>query len=166
MANTKTLYIVRHGKSSWDFEDGADADRPLKEKGIRDTYDIAGRIKSKVLIPQLIISSSAIRALHTAVIFSRVLGIPEKSILISSELLHTTPAKIIDFIGNTSSSIDSLMIFGHNPGFTSLANLLSNLEIANIPTAGLVKLEFETDSWKKISRKNLVNESFEFPSNS
>jgi phosphohistidine phosphatase len=166
MTDIKTLFIVRHGKSSWDFETVADIDRTLKEKGIRDAYDIAARISSKGLIPQLIVSSSAIRALHTAIIFSRVLGVPEKNILISSGLLHTTPAKIIDFIGSTAASTDSMMIFGHNPGFTSLANILSNLEIANIPTAGLVKLEFETDSWKKISRKNLVNESFEFPSNS
>jgi phosphohistidine phosphatase len=56
------------------------------------------------------------------------------------------------------------MIFGHNPGFTSLSNILSNLSLSNVPTSGLVKLVFETDSWKKIGRNKLMEESIDFPS--
>jgi phosphohistidine phosphatase len=165
MTRTKTLFIVRHGKSSWDLETVADIDRPLKDKGIKDAYDIAGRVKIKKQIPQRILSSPANRALHTAIIFSRVLEVQEEEIIISEGLFHTDPAGIINIIGNTPVHIDSLMIFGHNPGFTSLSNILSNLSLSNVPTSGLVKLVFETDSWKKIGRKNLVEESFDFPSN-
>ncbi len=165
MITTKTLFIVRHGKSSWDFEEVSDIDRPLKEKGIKDAYDIAGRLKDKGMIPRQIISSPAIRALHTAIIFSRVLEIPEKHIIISADLFHSDPEDILDLLGHTPASIESLIIFGHNPGFTDLANILSRLSLSNIPTSGLVMLEFKTDSWKKIGRNTLVKESFDFPSN-
>jgi phosphohistidine phosphatase len=165
MANKKTLFIVRHGKSTWDYEAVSDIDRPLKERGIKDAYEIAGRIKNKRQIPQRILSSPAIRALHTAIIFSRVLEVREEEIIISEGLFHADPAEIINLVGNSPGHIDSLMIFGHNPGFTSLSNILSNLSLDNVPTSGLVKLVFETDSWKKIGRKNLVEESFDFPSN-
>jgi phosphohistidine phosphatase len=165
MTNTKTLFIVRHGKSSWDIETIADIDRPLKERGIIDAYNIAGRLKNKGQIPKRILSSPAIRALHTAIIFSRVLEVSEEKIFISESLFHADPAEIIKLIGDTPVNIDSLMIFGHNPGFTSLSNILSNLSLNNVPTSGLVRLAFKTDNWEKIGRNNLVEESFDFPSN-
>ena len=67
----KKLYIVRHGKSTWDYESTSDIDRPLKERGIKDAYSMSERLLDKIQIPELIISSNAIRALHTATIFAR-----------------------------------------------------------------------------------------------
>lgn len=147
------------------MESVADIDRPLKERGIKDAHNIAGRVKKKGQIPQQILSSPAIRALHTAIIFSRILQVPDANIIISNGLFHADSPGIINIIGNTPVHIDSLMIFGHNPSFTTLSNILSNLSLSNVPTTGLVKLVFNTDSWQKIGRNNLVEESFDFPSN-
>ena len=74
MKQNKILHVVRHAKSSWDYDGIADIDRTLKSKGIRSAYEISRKMKLSQQLPQLIISSPAIRALHTAVIFARVLG--------------------------------------------------------------------------------------------
>ncbi len=165
MVSSKTLIIVRHGKSSWDYESLADIDRPLKERGVRDAFDMAGRMKKQGLIPQRIITSSAIRAIHTAIIFSRILEVFKEKIIICEELFHADASEIVNIIGTTPADIDSLMIFGHNPGFTRLVNILSNLSISNLPTSGMVLLVFNTDNWKRIGRNNLIDEKFDFPSN-
>ena len=83
----KTLFIVRHGKSSWDYETVKDIDRPLGERGIHDAEKVAGRLRKSGRKPELMISSPATRALHTATIFQRILEIPDKNFKIDSEHL-------------------------------------------------------------------------------
>jgi phosphohistidine phosphatase len=165
MAGEKTLFIVRHGKSAWDNPGVSDIDRPLKDRGIKDSYDMAGRIVAKGARPDSIISSSAARALHTAIIFSRVLEFPADEIIINQDLYLAEYKEILAVITATDDSRNSLMIFGHNPGFTDLANYLSGLTIENVPTTGLVMLTFKTESWKGISKKCLSGEFFDYPQN-
>jgi phosphohistidine phosphatase len=161
----KTLYIVRHGKSTWDYDGVKDSDRPLKEKGISDAMIMAERLKNSSRIPDQIISSSAARALHTAIIFNRSLKIPEKNFKIDSDLYAATVDEILDVIYGVDDSVNSLMIFGHNPGFTELANYLCNLKIDNIPTSGIVMITFTTEKWIKLNRNVVMNEFFDFPGN-
>lgn len=162
----KTLYIVRHGKSSWDYEQVDDIDRPLNERGISDGYKMARRVLKKKMIPELIISSNACRALHTATIFHRVLNMYPGSFMIDSSVYLAGIDQILNVIYGTDDSIDSLMIFGHNPGFTDIANYLSRLDISNVPTTGLVKLDFDIKKWTDVSRNILVAEEFDFPKKS
>lgn len=166
MAGEKTLFIVRHGKSTWDYPGVADIDRPLKDKGISDAYEMAKRIAVKNICPDSIISSPAARALHTAIIFSRVFDFPADEIIINQDLYLAEIQEIMSVITATDDSRKSLMIFGHNPGFTDLADYLSTLNIENVPTTGLVQLKFKTESWKGISKKSLTGEFFDFPQNS
>lgn len=161
----KRLYIVRHGKSSWDLESIRDIDRPLKEKGINDAYKMARQVAAKEPKPQLIISSNAIRALHSAVIIHRELKLAPEVLTISVELYHADVDEILQVIYTVDDNIDFLMIFGHNPGFTELANYLSNLNIMNVPTTGMVILDFEVSKWNEIDRNSIAKERFEYPRN-
>ena len=159
----KTLIIVRHGKSDWDFQSIKDIDRTLKERGIRDAYEMAGRLLEKNLIPESIISSTANRAFHSALIFSRVLNISGEKIIPEKKLYLADEDDILSVIYACSDSINTLMIFGHNPGFTDIVNYLSNLNIMNVPTTGVVVLEFNIDSWTSISKSCIEGEYFDFP---
>ena len=159
----KTLMIVRHGKSDWDFQSVKDIDRTLKERGIRDGYDMAGRLLDKDLIPDLIISSTANRAFHSALIFSRVLNLDGDTIIPDKMLYLADVEDILAVIYGCNDSIDKLMIFGHNPGFTDLVNYLSTLNVMNVPTTGVAVLEFNIDSWTKIDKSLLEREFFDFP---
>ena len=90
----KTLFIVRHGKSEWGYDDVSDIDRSLKERGINDGYEMAGRLLKKKNIPELIITSTATRASHSALIFSRVLHMREESLIFSKDLYRAGTEEI------------------------------------------------------------------------
>lgn len=165
MSGEKNLFIVRHSKSSWDYPGIADIDRNLTEKGISNAYVMAKRTLVQKKLPEAIVSSPAIRALHTAIIFSGVFDIPSGEINIEKELYLASSAEILELISGWDNSLESIMIFGHNPGFTDLANCLSTLNIENVPTTGLVQLKFKTDTWKGINKNCLSGEFIDFPQN-
>ena len=159
----KTLVIVRHGKSTWEYEGVSDYDRPLKETGIFNSQSIAQKIKEKGINPDLIVSSPANRALHTALIFARELLYPLDKVVINSILYGESEKEILGLIKNTDNQFNNLFIFGHNPVFTDLPNLFLKQQIDNLPTSGVAILQFETTSWKDISKKMLKSETLFFP---
>lgn len=159
----KVLYIVRHAKSNWDYENIADVDRPLKSKGIKSAYETARNIKLKSNLPEIIISSPANRALHTALIFVRVFGLSAGQIRIDEGFYESSVSYCLEKIRETDGAITTLMIFGHNPDFTDLTNQFLNEAVSNLPTAGTVRLEFSADSWKDVDRSNLVKHTLTFP---
>jgi len=155
---------VRHAKSSREYENIADIDRPLKEKGIKNAYEIARKLKLKNDLPDLIITSPANRAIHTALIFARVFETNKRLIKIEEEFYDGSVDFYIHQIKETEDIFNSLMLFGHNPGFTELANKLLPEAIDNLPTTGTVKIVFDVDSWRKISREAVKEYDFVFPS--
>lgn len=159
----KTLVIIRHGKSTWDYEHISDIDRPLKESGIANTLMVAQKIKEKNIVPQLILTSHAVRALHTATIFARQLGCSEAYIRINPFIYTAEINELLQFIKDTEDSCKTLFIFGHNPTFTMLANLFLQEPIAELPTSGTVILKFSTQSWKEINAQNKISEEMMLP---
>jgi len=111
------------------------------------------------------ISSPANRALHTAVIFARILGFPLKDLQINSILYESSAEKIIEFIKSEADDSLSLMIFGHNPDVTELVNHFIKSPGEDIPTSGVATLSFKCQNWKDISPENLDRELFFFPGN-
>jgi phosphohistidine phosphatase len=163
MPKEKILFIGRHAKSSWDFPERDDIDRPLAERGLANAYDMAGRMKKRGDMPEYIISSPASRALHTAIIFARELKFPMKRLRVNEDLYMSGEDSLLKIITGMNGKFGSLMIFGHNPDFTNLANYFLKDQIYNIPTCGLVRMHFDVDEWGKISRSNLSDYFFDFP---
>jgi phosphohistidine phosphatase len=159
---SKQLYIVRHAKSSWDYEGISDIDRPLSIKGITDAGIIAGRLKSQNRIPSLMISSPACRAIHTATIFARVLKVPCEQMIIVEKIYQGGMHEVLNILEKVDDCYSSIMIFGHNPDFTMLANHFLKHPIDNIPTAGVVILEFSSGSWKDLKKLKTESEDFDF----
>lgn len=143
----KFLHIIRHSKSSWDFPALSDVDRPLIEKGVLNTLLMVSRFKNKYPEPDLLLTSPAIRAFHTAVIFARGLNVSFDKIVLKEELYHGETATIIDLIKKVDNKIENLAIFGHNPVFTNLSNLYLDKYLDNLPTTGIVSLQFKSDNW-------------------
>lgn len=166
MDKYKEFYIVRHGKAISDYFKISDIDRPLKEKGITDSITMANRLLAKDIIPEKIISSSAIRTFHSASIFCRAFNITVDRVQIEEQFYLSGTSTLLEVISNTESNIKSLMIFGHNPTFTDLANYFLNNKIDNIPTSGIVGIRFNTDSWSEISKENAHFLFFDYPKNS
>jgi phosphohistidine phosphatase len=161
----KTIYLVRHAKSSWEEEGLSDFDRPLNSRGVRDAPRMGKRLKEKHILPDLILSSPANRAVSTCRAIASILLYNEDKIKTTKELYHADEDDILAVIATVDDSCNSLMLFGHNPGLTDFANSLSenNNLIRNIPTCGVVCFTFAVDTWKKIVPGTGKFVFFDFP---
>ena len=147
----KTIILVRHGKSSWN-EQVTDRERPLKIRGVNDAKRVACQFLKQSSVPKAIFSSPAKRALSTCEIFTNTINIPKKRITIVEELYDFGGQNVINFIKNLPNELDEVMIFGHNHAFTSISNIFGDTFIDNLPTSGLVKLNFEINHWKDLKK--------------
>jgi phosphohistidine phosphatase len=156
----KTLYIVRHAKSSWKYPELSDDERPLLEKGKKRTKKIVDFLLSKDVKLDLIISSHAVRALDTARILAHALGYPEDDIVISRQLYHANADQVYDQFFDLNDDVENLMIVGHNPTFTNFANHFVDEKIDWLPTSGVVSISFDTRLWVNLpmakKKKNFV----------
>ncbi len=159
----KQLHITRHGKSSWDYEDISDIDRPLNNRGINNSYMMAKRLLDKEMMPDLLISSPATRALSTAVIFMRVMNLPSGTLQINELIYMGYVDELIEIILSLDNKYSNVMLFGHNPSFTVLANRFLTESVDNIPTAGIVSMSFEINNWKDIQEAVPELEIFDYP---
>lgn len=146
----KTLYLFRHAKSSWDFPDLDDADRPLNERGLLDAPFMGQKLASFGVRPSLLVSSPANRAKSTAHLVAKALG-HTKNIVMDKRIYATSPDGLLGVVQTLPEGEISVMLFGHNPEFTEFANLLADLEFDDIPTAGVVGLSLQVDTWDKVS---------------
>ena len=144
------LFLVRHAKSSWDDPSLDDIDRPLNERGKKNAPEMGIRLRKQGIKPDLLISSPAKRAFTTAKKISEEIGYPKKDIQIDDRLYHGSSNSMISVIQSLNEKVNSVMIFGHNPGFTDFANMLCGINIYNIPTAGIVAIDFSVDSWSEV----------------
>ena len=159
----KNLHIVRHSKSSWDLN-VADIDRPLNDKGINNSYLVADRLKKLFPTPELAITSPACRAMHTAVIFARVMGISGKKITFDERIYSASTKELLQIIAETSDSINNLIIFGHNNTFTEISNYFLPAQIDNLPTSGVTSLTFNSSNWA-IEKLKPIKTNVDFPKN-
>lgn len=147
----KTVYIARHAKSSWDFPHLSDHDRPLLNKGIKRTKLVGGYLAQNNITIDLIISSSAARAFETAKIIAKSINYPVENIQIEPMVYHTNIEGLLDLLYGIPDNIGSVMLFGHNPTFTSFANQWLGEQIDWLPTSAVVGISFETEKWEGLS---------------
>lgn len=159
----KYLIIVRHAKSSWDMSHVSDFDRPLKDRGIKDAYHVASRNKANIPMPDVIYTSPAARASATAIIFAKTWEIPMSKILLNESFYDADELELLNFVKSMDDSNDTVMICGHNPSCSFLANYFLPQQIDNLPTTGLVILHFDISNWNKISKQHVMKAIVDFP---
>ena len=159
----KKLFIVRHAKSSWDFPELSDYDRPLNKRGKKNAPEMGRRLATRNIKPDALVTSPAKRAAATARRIAEEISFPLQRIKKEPQLYHGSTNGMIEVIKAIKSDVDILMIFGHNPGLTDLANQLTGSDIYNIPTSGVVEIDFEISSWKDLELIVGKLVSFDFP---
>ena len=155
----KTLYMARHAKSSWKH-DVIDHQRPLKGRGRRDGALVSAYVANNHKAPGIIISSDAVRALTTAHYFKDAFNLPDENFSTNNGLYDFSGQNVMEVIKSLDNDCDCAMIVGHNHAFTSIANMLGNEYIDNVPTCGFIIIEFDTDSWRDISQGKTVTTVF------
>jgi phosphohistidine phosphatase len=159
----KTLYIVRHAKSSWDDPDLDDFDRPLNERGEKDAPHMGKRLRDKSVNPDVIYSSPAVRAITTATFIAKALDYPVKEIKTDRRLYHADLDVLMEIVHRSDDNHDSIMIAGHNPGLTEFVNNLMEDKISNLPTASVMAIEFDVDTWRGVAWSKGHRLFFEIP---
>ena len=147
----KTLYLVRHAKSSWKYPELDDFERPLNKRGKRDAPVMGSYLKDKKIIPEILISSPAVRAKKTAKIIAKKLDFPKHNIIFSEDIYEASTMGLLKITSRTDDKFNSAMLVGHNPSMTYYANTIANIRLDNIPTCGIAGIELNISSWKEIS---------------
>ena len=159
----KTIYLVRHAKSDWGNASTGDFDRTLNQRGMKAAPFMAARLKQKGILPELVISSPATRALTTAVLFCETLGLPEEQIQQRIEIYRGGVLDLLKIVQQIPDTCMTAMLFGHNPTLTEFSNLLAGSYIGNMVTCGVAKIDLEIDSWKSANPDSGKLAWYDFP---
>ena len=145
----KTLVLLRHAKSSWDYPVD-DIDRPLSFNGIKRIKKMVNNNKYIFTKTNLIYSSPANRASHTALILLRLINFHSSKIIFNNKLYAFSASSIENFIYSIPDKYHYVTLVGHNPAFTDITNKFSNKKITNLPTSCWVKIVFDIDDWNNV----------------
>ena len=162
----KRLMLVRHAKSSWSDARLADIDRPLSERGERDAPRMGERLRVRKARPSLILSSPAKRAKATAKVIARSIGYPEEFLQYERRVYSADYRTLLDIIAEQDDACSELMLVAHNPSLTVLANQLApELDVDNVPTTGIVAIDFDVDHWADLAAVPGRVVYFDYPKN-
>jgi phosphohistidine phosphatase len=164
----KTLYLLRHAKSSWSDPTLPDRERPLAPRGRRDAKRVAEHLVRLAIVPELVLCSSARRAHETLGRLRAALG-DTTSVLLEAKLYAASADQLLDRLRAVPDAVASVLVIGHNPGLHDLALLLASagadlerLE-AKFPTAALATLALPKATWSQLSPADAVLDAFVVP---
>jgi len=161
----KRIVLVRHGKSDWAETGITDFERPLNHRGNKNALEMAERLAKKQLIPEFIISSPAKRALTTAKHFSEAWDIQKDTIQLEPSIYEANTIALLNVLNGLDNQYEYIALFGHNPGLTDFTNFLADAHIYNIPTAGIVIIDFPFEDWAMVSQHTGSLFLFDCPKN-
>ncbi len=160
----KTLFLVRHAKSSRDEAGLPDRQRPLAERGRHDAPEMGKRLAARPVHPDLILCSPARRALETAQIIARKLDYKSADIVVVERLYAAQANELLTLIHSLDDEFERVMLFGHNPALEELAYHLSKT-ITRMPTCAVVDFDFEAESWSKADTATVARVGLDYPKN-
>ncbi len=155
----KNLTIIRHGKSGYELG-LSDKKRTLTERGINDSTLVATKYLPNLPDDFLMISSTAIRAATTARIFAKIFLAFDDEINFNDDLYTFGGSEFEKIIKSTNNNVTNLLIFGHNDAISEFVNNFGDIYIDNVPTSGLVSIDFETNNWENIQKGKTIKTIF------
>lgn len=144
----KTLFVVRHAKAAWAELPSGDHLRTLNQEGIADAKKIGQLLAQEGIIPDLVLSSSAIRAQETSEILVDSLDLSQSIIEVKDALYNASAENILSFVQSLESDVEKPMLIGHNPGISNFVSLLTNGSSVNMGACDVAIIELDIDSWQ------------------
>jgi len=161
----KTLFLIRHAKSDWTIDGLLDIDRPLNSRGYTDAHTMSMLLKKQEIVPDIIITSPAVRAISTALIFSRNLNFNPSEIIIDKILYETSVNSYSGVVSRIESKNKIVLLFGHNPIISDFATLLVPSFTNEISTCGIVAIQKQVKSWDQFIAAKAQKMYYDFPKN-
>ena len=159
----KTLFLIRHAKSSWGSPELADIERLLNERGERDAPEMGRRLATRGVKPDILVSSPARRAYTTAQLIATEIDYPEDKIRQKPELYYDGNYGMMSVIHWLPPEASIAMLFSHNPTITETVNALANAMLANMPTCGVAEIQFDVKSWDEVKIGAGKMQLFDYP---
>lgn len=145
---TKTLYLLRHAKSSWDEPGLTDFDRPLNKRGQKTAPLMGKMMREHGIEPGLILCSPAKRTRQTAELVMEK-GRLKAPVLYVDDIYESSARRLLSVLATNGRQAEVLLLVGHNPGLADLLQVISGAH-EHFPTAALACLSVEVDEWKDI----------------
>jgi len=161
----KTLYLVRHAKSSWGEQGLADRQRPLNKRGGSDCQEMGSRLYRRGWIPDLIVSSPALRAVTTARCIARQLQYPEADIVEEEAMYCSGTDALNTVLQRLDERFSAVTLVGHNPDMTGLVNLLCGPAIDDMPTCAIAVVRLNIEYWLEAGTSDGELAAYDFPKN-
>ncbi len=158
----KSVLLIRHAKSSWDF-DVDDFDRVLNHRGKTDAPAMAKRLFKKDIKIDAFVSSPAKRAFTTAALFAEVYGQKQKSIVTIPSLYEPNIEAFFDSINSLDNGLKTIALFSHNPGITNFANKISTTTIDDMPTCAIFAVKADINKWEDFETAHKEFWFFDYP---
>lgn len=159
----RTITLIRHAKSDWGNSELSDFDRPLNRRGNHDAPAMGRTLKERLITFDLILASPAIRALTTVHAICREIEYNPDKIDFRPDLYLAPASDMMDLIQGIDDHCQNIAIVGHNPGLTTLANILGDRQIDNMPTCSIIRLETDILSWQELKRASATTIDFLYP---
>ena len=159
----KSIWLIRHAKSSWKDISLRDFERPLNSRGKRDAPFMGQKLYEVGFMPDMVISSPAKRAKLTAIEICKAINFSIDDIIFEQFIYGAEVSNLLHLINNLRDKTNTVCIFGHNPTLTDFCNYLSGSNIYNIPTCGIAEISFDTDHWSNISKELGELKRFDYP---
>jgi phosphohistidine phosphatase len=159
----KRLTLIRHAKSSWNEPNMEDFDRPLNKRGMRDAPLMGTKLGDLAGVPDLFISSPAVRARSTAEAIADGLDLGKEKLVFDKRLYLPSWHSFIEVVKSLEEGLQAVYLCSHNPGSTDFVNRLCDVRIDNIPTCGFVCMELNIDCWDRVTSGCGSMLLFEYP---
>ncbi len=156
----KTLVLIRHSEAEESSEDLSDFKRTLTNSGKKDAAKTAAVLLKQKILPQVIVSSPALRALATAHIFTEALSLGD--VETDSEIYEANVNTLLRVISQLDNQFDTIALVGHNPGISNLLYFMTG-KITTMTTSSWAGIELEIDTWAEISSDNGKLIHYQYP---
>jgi phosphohistidine phosphatase len=157
------LTLIRHATAEPAQQGQEDWDRGLEARGKRDAVQMGLRLKHREFKPQCVLTSPAVRAMTTATLIGKEIGVAAK-ITADERLYLADPKTLLAVVAERGEAAAHVMVFGHNPGLTEFADQLSSdRSIDNLPTCAVYTLEFDIVRWRDLVWNSGLNADFDYP---
>lgn len=143
----KRLILARHAKSSWSYPHLSDLERPLNKRGKKAAPVMGKALRDRNLVPEAIFASPSVRTRRTAALLAEQLDFPVEAIEIVDSFYGAGPGAVVRFARGLDDALSAVMLVGHNPTWTDLCHSLTGEHLGNLPTAGILVIDFEVDRW-------------------
>ncbi len=166
----RTVFFIRHAKSSWKDLYLDDIDRPLNKRGNRDAPLMSQKLVELIqedpsihLDQSIILSSNALRTQETVEHFNQTLQLKRQQIIFDSNLYLADEDYLVESLFQLQDQYSCAFLFAHNPGMTFLANQCRRTPVDNIPTCGIFRVDFDVLTWNEVSTQVSYSTWFIYP---